>query len=258
MAGDAGSVAEGPEVQAASFGREAGADRGPVLAVFAHPDDAEISAGGTMARWVAEGREVHLLVLTNGDRGSQDPAQDRAELARIRKQETEAAGLALGLSGVQVLDNHDGELANTPEVRSEIVRSVRRVRPTIVLTCDPTVWFFGNRYFNHADHRTAGETALDAVFPAAGNPHFFSELLAERLEPWSVASVWLGWTVEPNHHQDVTGFMDAKIGALKLHASQVEGDMLGFFEEWLPVEAEENGKKIGVQHAEAFRVLDLS
>ena len=258
MVGDAGTVAEGPEVQEASPAPRPDPDRGPVLAVFAHPDDAEISAGGTMARWVQEGREVHLLVLTNGDRGSQDPSQDRAALALVRKEETEAAGRALGLSGVHVLDNHDGELANTSEVRAEIVRTIRRVRPSVVLTCDPTVWFFGNRYFNHADHRTAGETALDAVFPAAGNPHFFGELLAEGLEPWSVPAVWLGWTVEPNHHQDVTGFMEAKIGALKLHASQVEGDMLGFFEEWLPVEAEENGRKIGVQHAEAFRVLDLT
>jgi LmbE family N-acetylglucosaminyl deacetylase len=131
------------------------------------------------------------------------------------------------------------------------------VRPGIVISCDPTAWFFGNRYFNHADHRTAGAAALDAVFPGAGNPHFFAEQLAEGLSPWSVPEVWLGWTTEPNHHQDITGFLEAKLDALAEHRSQVEGDMLGFFREWLPAEAEENGKKIGVQHAEAFRVLTL-
>jgi LmbE family N-acetylglucosaminyl deacetylase len=230
---------------------------GPVLAVFAHPDDAEISAGGTLARWAHEGRAVHLLVLTNGDRGSDDPAQDRAELARTRRSETEAAATALGLAGCRVLDIHDGELQNSASVRSEIARTVREVRPAIVLSCDPTAWFFGNRYFNHADHRTAGAAALDAVFPGAGNPHFFAEQLAEGLSPWKVPEVWLGWTTEPNHHQDITGFLEVKLAALAEHRSQVEGDMLGFFREWLPAEAEENGKKIGVQHAEAFRVLAL-
>ncbi|MGZ5299866.1 MAG: PIG-L deacetylase family protein, partial [Actinomycetota bacterium] len=69
---------------------------GPVLGIYAHPDDAEISAGGTMAKWVAAGREVHLLVLTNGDRGSNDRSQDRAELAATRLAETEAAAEVLG------------------------------------------------------------------------------------------------------------------------------------------------------------------
>jgi LmbE family N-acetylglucosaminyl deacetylase len=230
---------------------------GPVLAVFAHPDDAEISSGGSLARWCDDGREVHLLVLTNGDRGSDDPAQDRAELARIRNVETGEASKVLGLASWRLLDVHDGELQNTHEVRSEIARRVRETRPVIVLTCDPTAWFFGGTYFNHSDHRAAGATALDAVFPGAGNPHFFAEHLAQGLAAWKVPDIWLGWTNEPNHHQDVTGFMDRKLKALAEHRSQVEGGMLGFFEEWLPAEAEENGKKIGVTHAEAFRVLNL-
>jgi LmbE family N-acetylglucosaminyl deacetylase len=230
---------------------------GPVLAVFAHPDDAEISAGGTLARWASEGREVHLLVLTNGDRGSEDPNQDRSELAGTRLAETEDAARLLGLAGTTILSTHDGELQNTRDVQAEIVRVVRRVRPTIVLTCDPTAWFFGNRYFNHSDHRTAGAVTLDAVFPGAGNPHFFAEQLAEGLSVWKVPEVWLGWTLEPNHHQDVTGFVDLKLKALAEHQSQVQGGMLGFFEEWLPAEAAENGRKIGVEHAEAFRVLHL-
>ncbi len=99
---------------------------------------------------------------------------------------------------------------------------------------------------------------MDAVFPGAGNPHFFEELLAEGLEPWKVSEIWLGWTNEPNHYNDVTGYMERKLGALAEHASQVKGGMLGFFEGWLPMEAEENGRKIGVKHAEAFRRLDLS
>jgi LmbE family N-acetylglucosaminyl deacetylase len=228
-----------------------------VLAVFAHPDDAEISAGGTLARWAGEGRGVHLLVLTNGDRGSEDPAQDRVELARTRLRETEDAASLLGLVSATVLPTHDGELRNTLEVQSEIARAIRRTRPSIVLTCDPTAWFFGNRYFNHSDHRTAGAVTLDAVFPGAGNPLFFPEQLAEGLSAWKVPEVWMGWTLEPNHYQDITGFMDLKLKGLAEHRSQLQGGMLGFFEEWLPTEAVESGRNIGVEHAEAFRVLQL-
>ena len=231
---------------------------GPVLAVFAHPDDAEISSGGTLAKWVAAGRQVHLLVLTNGDRGSSDPSLHRAELARIRAEETKDAAGVLGLASARVLETSDGELENTPKVRDEVVRTIRRIRPQTVLSCDPTAWFFDNRYYNHSDHRTAGVVALDSVFPGAGNPHYFAEHLAEGLEAWDVHDIWLGWTNGPNHHEDVTGYLDVKLAALARHRSQVEGDGIRFFEEWLPREAEEAGKKIGVQHAEEFRVLDLS
>jgi LmbE family N-acetylglucosaminyl deacetylase len=230
---------------------------GPALAVFAHPDDAEICAGGTLAKWAREGRAVHLLVLTNGDRGSEDADQDRAELAVTRVGETEAAAKALGLARTRILPNHDGDLENSLAVRAAIVRTIREVRPSVVLTCDPTAWFFGNRYFNHADHRMAGEAALDAVFPAAGNPLFFQELLSEGLAPHKVREVWLGWTNEPNSYHDVTGFMDLKLSALFEHRSQLQDSMVALFEEWLPREAEENGRKIGVRHAEAFRVLTL-
>jgi LmbE family N-acetylglucosaminyl deacetylase len=126
-----------------------------------------------------------------------------------------------------------------------------------VLTCDPTAWFFEDRYFNHSDHRTAGAVTLDGVFPGAGNPHFFTEQLVDGLEPWSVPKVWLGWTNEPNRYEDITGFMETKIAALAAHRSQVEGDLLGFFEEWLPADAVETGKKIGVEHAESFRIIAL-
>jgi LmbE family N-acetylglucosaminyl deacetylase len=230
---------------------------GPVLAVFAHPDDLEISAGGTVARWCAEGRAVHLLVLTNGDKGSQDPEEDLAALARTRVGETEAAGRLLGLASTEILATPDGELANSKATQADVALRIRRTRPAILLTCDPTAWFFGNMYFNHSDHRTAGAVALDAAFPGAGNPHFFPEQLVDGLEPWNVPHIWLGWTNEPNHRQDVTGFIDAKMDALDLHASQVQGDQVDFFRGWIPMEAAEHGRQIGVTHAEAFRVLDL-
>ena len=239
---------------------------GPVLAVFAHPDDAEIAAGGTLAMWAAAGREVHLFVLTNGDRGSADPAADRAAIAETRRKETEAAGAVLGLAGTRVLGVHDGELENTGEIREAVVRRIREVGARTVLSCDPTAWFFQiplagtgevRTAYNHSDHRTAGAIALDAVFPGSGNPHFFAEHLGEGLEIQEVHDVWLGWTDEPNHVEDVTDHFDTKIASLGEHASQItEG--IRFWDEWMREEAREAGARAGVGLAEEFRVLDLS
>ena len=230
---------------------------GPVLAVFAHPDDAEICAGGAMAKWAATGREVHLLILTNGDRGSGDPTASREELAVTRRRETEAAVEVLGLASARVLSTHDGELENTSILREAVTRRIREVRAETVVSCDPTAVFFENRYYNHSDHRTAGWIALDSCFPGSGNPHFFSEQLGEGLKTQDVFDVWLGWSNEPNRTEDVTGFFDVKIQALARHASQLtEG--IRFFDEFLRKDAVRAGETIGVEHAEEFRVLDLS
>jgi LmbE family N-acetylglucosaminyl deacetylase len=229
----------------------------PVLGVFAHPDDAEIAAGGTMANWVVAGREVHLLVLTNGDRGSQDPRLDRAELARIRARETREAADVLGLASVRILDLHDGDLQNTDEVREHVVRRIREVRAETVLSVDPTSVFFRNSYYNHSDHRTAGWVALDSAFPGSGNPHFFPEHLGDGLGVQDITDVWLGWSNEPNHTEDVTSTWTRKIDALARHDSQLS-EGIAYFETFLVEEAEEAGKKIGVGRAEEFRRLDLS
>jgi LmbE family N-acetylglucosaminyl deacetylase len=236
---------------------------GPALGVFAHADDAEIAAGGTMANWVQGGRAVHLLLLTNGDRGSQDPGLDRAELARIRVREAEAAGEVLGLASVRILDVHDGDLQNTAEVREQVVRRIREVRAATVFSVDPTAVFFDapgrdtTVYYNHSDHRTAGWIALDSAFPGSGNPHFFPEQLDEGLEIQDVTDVWLGWTNEANHVEDVTSTWQRKIDALAKHASQLE-EGIAYFEEFLVEEARHSGEKIGVERAEEFRRLDLS
>jgi LmbE family N-acetylglucosaminyl deacetylase len=236
---------------------DADARTGPVLAVFAHPDDMEISAGGVLAQWAAAGREVHLLVLTNGDRGSDDPSLSRPALAATRLQETEAAAALLGFASSRVLSTHDGELQNTPSVREAVVRRIREVRAGTVVSVDPTAVFFENRYYNHSDHRMAGWVALDSVYPGSGNPHFFSEHLGEGLGVQEVVDVWLGWSNEPNRTIDITGHMQTKIDALAAHASQL-AEGIRFFEEFLTKDATEEGAKIGVEYAEPFRVVDLS
>jgi LmbE family N-acetylglucosaminyl deacetylase len=230
---------------------------GPVLGVFAHPDDAEICAGGVLAKWAVAGREVHLLILTNGDRGSQDPSQDRGELAGTRARESQEAAEVLGLASLRIGSIPDSALENTEEVREGVVRRIREVRAETVVACDPTAVFFGGTYYNHSDHRISGFVALDACYPGSGNPHFFPEQLDQDLETQDVFDLWLGWTNEPNHVEDISGHLATKLAALAKHDSQLtEG--IRFFEEFLGKDAVEAGEKIGVEHAEEFRVLDLS
>jgi LmbE family N-acetylglucosaminyl deacetylase len=217
----------------------------------------EISAGGVLASWAATGREVHLLVLTNGDRGSGDATLPRAELARTRLAETEAAAELLGFASARMLSIHDGELENTVDIREAVVRRIREVHAGTVVSCDPTSVFFENRYYNHSDHRTAGWIALDACFPGAGNPHFFSEHLGEGLAVQNVFDIWLGWTNEPNRTEpiDAASFRK-KVDALGKHASQIS-EGIAFWDEALGKDAREAGAKVGAEFAEEFRVLDL-
>ena len=148
-----------------------------VLVVLAHPDDPEFFCGGTLAKWAREGKEIQYLLLTCGDKGSDNPEMTPETLCADRQIEQRAAAAVIGAKDVVFLDYHDGELMNTLDVRREIVRAIRRFKPHTVVTCDPTTYFRANAYINHVDHRTAGAATLDAIFPAAGNRMYFSELL---------------------------------------------------------------------------------
>jgi LmbE family N-acetylglucosaminyl deacetylase len=226
------------------------------LAIYGHPDDPEISCGGTLARWADEGAEVHVLITTRGDKGSEDPDVDPAELAQVRVQETAAAARVLG-AVPHHLDHPDGELADDRALRLELVRAVRTIRPDVVCCPDPTAVFFGDGYFNHRDHRITGWAALDAIAPAAGNPHYFPELRAEGLDVHSVGTVYLSGTLEPNTWIDITATLERKIEALFCHASQLveTGD---WFRQFLRDSAEAAGRAAGVTYAEAFRRLAVS
>jgi LmbE family N-acetylglucosaminyl deacetylase len=227
-----------------------------VLAVYAHPDDPEISAGGTLARWADAGADVYIVVTTRGDKGTTDPDADLDALARLRTKETEAAAQVLGVTALPHLDHPDGELADDRELRVELVRLVRSLQPDVVCCPDPTAVFFGDGYVNHRDHRATGWAMLDAIAPAAGNPHYFPELLAEGLDVHHVRAVYLSGTLEPNAWVDVTATLERKIEALFCHASQLveTGD---WFREFLRESAVAAGRVAGVTYAEAFRRLIL-
>jgi len=227
------------------------------LAIYGHPDDPEISAGGTLARWADAGAEINVVITTRGDKGTSDPDADIRALVETRVNETKLAARVLGVSQTYFLDHADGELENDRELRLELVRLVRQLRPDVVLCPDPTAVFFGDGYVNHRDHRVTGWATLDAVSPAASTPHYFPELRAEGLDVHAVRAVYLSGTLEPNLWIDIGATLERKIDALFCHESQLveTGD---WFREFLRESALGAGRAAGVAYAEAFRRIVLA
>jgi len=227
------------------------------LAVYAHPDDAEISAGGTLAHWADHGTKVWTLITALGDKGKSDPDADLDELAALRVEETAKAVALLGFAGHFHLGYPDGEVPDDQVLRGQIVRTVRELQPEVVLCPDPTAVFFGDGYFNHHDHRVTGWAALDAVAPAAANPRYFPEHLDDGLTVHEVRAVYLSGTLEPNCWIDISDHVERKIDAIFCHESQLEdtGDALRDF---LRRRAEHDGRQAGLSYAEPCRRLTFT
>lgn len=223
-----------------------------VLAVYAHPDDADVSCGGTMARWSDAGADVFLLVCTIGDKGTRDPSVDPKELVRRRAGELAAAARATGLRGLESLGYADGELADDTGLRAELVGWIRRLRPEVVLCPDPSALFFGEDYYNHREHRLVGAATLDALAPAAALPHYFPEMGP----PHEAAGALLSGTLDPSVWVDITGVIETKVAAVACHRSQFPGDA-GWVRDAVTVRAAEEGRRAGVRYAEGFRRLRL-
>jgi LmbE family N-acetylglucosaminyl deacetylase len=229
-------------------------DAAPVsaLAVYAHPDDPEVSCGGTLARWAAAGSTVMVCICAEGDKGSLDPSAEPVALAAVRRAEVNAAGAVLGVSSHHFLGYPDGDLEDDSRLRGRIVALIRRLKPEVVLCPDPTAVFFGQQYANHRDHRVVGWATLDAVAPAAANPHYFPE--AGPAHQTSV--LYLSGTLEPDVWVDITAVVERKAQAVACHATQV-----GEPGEWLRTvvrqRAEAGGRRAGVRYAEGYRRLQL-
>lgn len=193
-----------------------------ILVILAHPDDPEFFCGGTIARWTQNGHQVHYCILTRGDKGVSDGrAVDPQALMAQREIEQRAAAAVLGVDSVRFLDYEDGFLQNGIDERKAVVRVLREERPDIVLTSDPTSYFFREVRINHADHRAAGQIVLDAVFPACDNPMFFPDLLDEGLQPHKVQELWILMNDPGNTQIDVTEQWQTRIQAILKHVSQV-------------------------------------
>src|SRR3990172_1523168 len=218
-----------------------------VLIVGAHPDDADFTCGGSIARWIAEGWTARLVVCTDGSKGSHDPAVIPARLAARRQEEQLAAAEVLGISEAVFLNNPDGELNRAVGLVAEITRPIRRFRPQRVLAWDP--W---RRYQLHPDHRAAGLATLDAVL-AAGNPHYFPEQVAQGLATHQLQAAYLFGADSPDVWVDISSTFERKLGAIACHRSQVER-LPKWAEEILRCNAD-CGRQPGCNYAEAFKLL---
>jgi len=227
------------------------------LAIAAHPDDVEFGAGGTLAKWAADGCVVHHLVLTDGSKGTWNPDADLAALVKVREQEQRDAALIL-MGGrptgtVTFLHQVDGELDSSLTLRGEVARCIRTVRPDVVLGHDP--W---KRYRIHPDHRHAGLLACEGIV-AARDPHFYRDQGLAHHRPHAL----LLWEAdEPDHAENVTGFVEIKLGALEAHTSQFEStmralsdDQLDAFRSRITERLAELGRGHSFPAAEVFKLI---
>jgi LmbE family N-acetylglucosaminyl deacetylase len=230
-----------------------------ILFVTAHPDDLDFGAGGTIAQWTAKGIEVFYCICTNGDQGGEDPSVPREEMPKIRQREQRDAAKALGVpsENIEFLNHRDGWLVPTIELRKEIVRVIRKVKPDrMVIQSPERNW--DRLPASHPDHMAAGEAAIQAVYPDARNAFAFEDLLKnEKLEPWRVREVWVMSHKEPDHFVDVTDTFDKKIAALNAHVSQTahNTEMPKMVREWGERNATAQGLPEG-RVAEVFKIVN--
>jgi LmbE family N-acetylglucosaminyl deacetylase len=190
-----------------------------VLVVTAHPDDVDFGAAGTVATWTDKGIEVSYCIVTDGDAGGFDPNVPRSEIPRIRQAEQTAAAAAVGVTDLEFLGYPDGALVVSMDLRRDISRVIRRVRPQRVVCQSPErVW---DRLFaSHPDHLAAGEATVCAVYPDARNPFAHPQLAQDGWEAWTVEELWIMATADPNRFVDITTAVDRKVEALLAHVSQ--------------------------------------
>jgi LmbE family N-acetylglucosaminyl deacetylase len=246
-----------------------------VLTIVAHPDDAELFAGGTIARMVEEGYAVHYVIATQGDKGSFE--LEGGTVARVREVEARRAAETMGVGEVVLLGYPDGELGGVPlvELRERFMRLIRQFRPQVLMTWDPFAL-----YETHPDHRAVGLAATEAA-EFALLPLYHSEHLVEGLQPHYVAEKYF-FAKHPhdvNKIVDITPYIEKKIESLAYHVSQMtflvqevvmqlqaagmetealelsNSDYTAGVARVVRARAQEVGAQIGVAYAEAFRYV---
>jgi len=228
-----------------------------ILVVTAHPDDVDFGAAGSIARWTDAGVHVAYCVVTDGDAGGFDPDVPRREIAGIRREEQTQAAAQVGVEELHFLGYPDGRLEVRMDLRRDISRVIRQVRPRRVVT-QPPLRTFDSVYRNHPDHLACGEATCCAVYPDSRNPFTFTELVEEGLEAWTVEELWVMGPVAGAQDEfvDITETFDRKLKALLCHESQMTGpdSMEGRLRQWNEANAIAGG--FGAERlAERFSVM---
>jgi LmbE family N-acetylglucosaminyl deacetylase len=228
-----------------------------VLCVMAHPDDVDFGLAGTVANWTDAGIEVSYCMITSGDAGGFDPSVPRDQIASIREREQRAAAAEVGVSDVRFLGYPDGRLEVSLDLRRDISRVIREVRPRRVVLQSPNRnW--ARIYASHPDHLAAGEATMCAVYPDSRNPFTFADSIGD-LEAWTVNEVWVTAPEQANTYVDVTKQFERKKAALMRHESQMSNidDLHNLLHAWLGGNATAAGMPEGT-YAEAFWVMDVT
>lgn len=225
------------------------------LVVISHPDDAEFSAGATIALLTAAGARVDYVVTTDGSKGTEDPDMTPERLAATRMAEQRAAADILGVTEIVHLGYPDGYLTPSLELRRDITRQIRRFRPDLVITQNPQRRVDHNPFIGHPDHLATGEATLASVYPAARDHLNFPELWTdERLEPWKVRQVLIAGVEQPNLWLDVSGTFEIGLRSILAHTSQVDPDAVS---DRMRERAREVGEPVGIGLAQAFASIIL-
>jgi LmbE family N-acetylglucosaminyl deacetylase len=240
------------------------------MVIGAHPDDADFSSAGTSALWARQGKKIVWVCMTDGTEGSEILQLADTDLMLTREQEQRMACDILGVQSVEFLRFPDGALTNNQSTRKAVVKLIRKYRPRVVLTHDPSTHIYApdpdetptlTAYLNHPDHRAAGQIVIDALFPGTGNPRAYRDLLVEGLYPYRVHELYLYFSGNENTYIDISETIELKIKGLQCHISQFgpEVKWLDRVSERAAVKAKEAKEKKGLtmQYAEAFRRIKL-
>ena len=230
----------------------AGEQPGTALVVVAHPDDVEFNFGGTVALWIGGGWRVVYVIVTRGDKGSDDPNVTPERLAHTRAAEQREAAAYLGAAGVEFLGYDDGTLEPSLAVRRDIARQIRRHRPQRLVVTDPSA-LYDARYIQHPDHLAAAQAALAATY-AARDRLTFPELLVEGLEPHDVAEVYIGGARDADVWVDIGPAMERRHAALRLHRSQISDEFVAIADAYAR-ETAGRAPEPRPEYAECFRLV---
>lgn len=228
-----------------------------VLVIMAHPDDPDISFGGTAALMAQQGIAVHYMILTNGDKGNHNPEITHNQLVLMRQAEQRTAAEKCGVKQVLFMGEEDGFLTPSRELRERVTRIIRTLRPEIIVSQDPARYFSGSGYINHPDHRNAGLVAFEAIFPASDNRMFFPEMLDEGFLPHKIQQLYIASFDQGDTRVNVSEVMETKVEAILCHASQFGEREKRATRNWLERWGEENedGTRSYFEH---FQVLKFA
>ncbi len=234
-------------------------DKRIILGIGAHPDDIDFTAAGSIAKWVKEGAKAYYLIATDGSRGSEDPHMTHEALISLRRKEQEDAAKIIGVSDIFFLSHTDTQLEANAVLQEEIVRYIRKLKPTTVITMNPTFFFKADRepgFINHTDHRAIGLATMDSVFPLARDRLTFHHHEKEGLKPHKVKELLFMNLDKPEYVVDITPTFAIKIAALKAHASQFPDFVL--VKKRIAERAQFYGKTKGFTYGENFTRIILA